>query len=98
MKARYFIAPAVLNNGLNTWKKLFVLTEDNVLYCEYLEFKEPAKVIKQFDFQSFKASHYSWGRGEFQHMFETDYESIINEKLSCQKNWIDSYLEAKTKN
>lgn len=92
MNVRFFVAPAVTNNGLNTWKKLFVLTKDNKLYCEYLEYNNPAAVNKEFDFVSFKSSDYSWGAGKFQHLKEIDYETAKNEILTNQKNWIDTYL------
>lgn len=90
--ARFFEAPEVMVKGFNTWQKLFVLTEDNILYCEYLEWNNPAKVIKEFDYKNFNASDYSWGRGEFQHLREIDYETARNIKLINQKNWIDRYL------
>lgn len=95
MKARFFLASAVTNNGLNTWKKLFVLTSDNKLYCEYLEYNNHATVNKDFDFLNFKQSDYSWGSGKFQHLKEIDYSTAKMETLTNQKNWIDSYLQKK---
>lgn len=95
MNARFFIAPAVNNNGIDTWKKLFVLTSDNTLYCEYLEFKRPATINVEFDYETFKASDYSWGRGKFQHLREIEYETARLEKLTSQINWIDEYLKRK---
>jgi hypothetical protein len=92
MDVRFFVAPAVTSNGLNTWKKLFVLTKDDELYCEYLEYNHPATVKKNFDYVSFKSSDYSWGAGKFQDLKEIDYETAKNERLTNQKNWIDSYL------
>jgi hypothetical protein len=93
--ARYFLAPEVKENGLNTWTKLFVLTEDNILYCEYLEYMRPALVKKNFDFKEFKASDYSWGAGRFQHLQEIDYKTAQNIVLERQANWIDAYLQKK---
>ncbi|MBE7441409.1 MAG: hypothetical protein HS119_03045 [Flavobacteriales bacterium] len=95
MNVRFFLAAEVLNNGFNTWKKLFVLTPDNILYCEYLEFNEPTIINENFDYVSFKDSDYSWGRGKFQHLREIDYETARTEKLRNQSNWIDEYLTKK---
>jgi hypothetical protein len=89
MKARYFYAKAVYN----TWRKLFVLTEDNVLYCEYLNYMVPAKIIKKASFENFKATDYKWNN--YQTLEEVDYDRIINIKLTSQNNWIDSYLNSK---
>ena len=95
MDARFFIAPEVTHNGFNTWKKLFVLTKDNILYCQYLEYYELAIVELNFDYSTFKASDYSWGAGKFQHLKEVDYTTAKNEKLTSQENWIDEYLMKK---
>ncbi len=60
MKFRIFYAPQVFN----TWEKLFVLTSDGVLYCEYL-FKFALNVINEtnINYETFAPKDYSWGKG-----------------------------------
>ncbi len=90
MKARFFYAPGVYS----TWPKLFVLTEDGKLYCEYLNFMRKYTVEKQFDFESFKATDYVWGG--YQYMTEIKQEEAVEKILKCQANWITSYLNQLT--
>lgn len=92
MKARYFYAEP----AYNTWKKLFVLTEDDILYCEYLDHNAPAKIIrKNTCFSNFKASDYSWGG--YQSLVEVDYNTLSNTVLTNQSNWISEYIKIKKK-
>ena len=59
MKFRIFHAPQVYN----TWEKVFILTEDGQLYCQYLDrFKK--SIIKKDDlnFENFRATDFSWGK------------------------------------
>ena len=60
MKFRVFYAPQVFR----TWEKLFVLTSDGKLYCQYLDRFVTSTIEKSgFDYSQFVASDYSWGKG-----------------------------------
>jgi hypothetical protein len=91
MKTRFFYAP----QAFNTWPKLFVLTEDGILYCEYLNFMSPATIRKKVDFENFKASDYSY-QG-YQKMEEIDEVTAKNKVLKSQTNWIARYLNRLSK-
>jgi hypothetical protein len=88
MKTRFFYAP----QAFNTWPKLFVLTEDGVLYCEYLNFNQLNAIRKQVDFEKFKASDYEYGG--YQKMEEIDEETAKSKLLKNQSNWITIYLNS----
>jgi len=92
MKARFFYAPA----AYRTWPKLYVLTEDGTLYCEYLDYMQPAKDIKQVNFDNFKAEDYQFGG--YQPLEEISYEVAKAKSLKRQSNWIDRYLSSKKVN
>lgn len=87
MRTRFFYGAATHN----TWPKLFVLTEDGKFYCEYLDFMQPAKVVKEFDFELFKAEDYKWSG--YQTIVEIDETEAKNITLTRQSNWINSYLD-----
>lgn len=91
MHTRFFLAEAIYR----TWPKLFVLTEDGLLYSEYKEFNNNAKVEKQFDFDTFRSEDYNWGG--YQTLVEIDKSIAISYKLTKQKNWVQKYLESKSK-
>ena len=56
MRTRFFYA----EHTYNTWSKIFVLTDDGVLYSEYLDFMNPSTIRKLVNFNSFNASDYSY--------------------------------------
>lgn len=87
MKARFFHAPA----AYRTWPKLFVLTEDNRFYCEYLNFMQPATVDDRKDFNSFKAEDYEWSG--YQPIQEVDERTAKTINLTMQSNWVERYLD-----
>lgn len=59
-KFRIFYAPQVYR----TWEKIFILTDDGTLYCEYLmRFRNQTIVKKGIDYESFRPNDYSWGKG-----------------------------------
>ncbi len=87
MKFRYFYAPAVYN----TWAKLYVLTSDGVLYSQYLVYMRLTIDKQQFDFETFKASDYSFEG--YQDLKEIDYDTAIHIGLTRQANWIEGYLQ-----
>jgi hypothetical protein len=96
MKARYFIADPVYR----TWAKIAVLTDDGVLYSEYLTFMKPTKFNKVgFDFKEFEAKDFSFGEKEhgnaYQGLREVSFEEAITYTLKSQNNWVKSYVEAK---
>ncbi len=60
MKFRIFYAP----QAQGAWEKLFVLTSDGKLYCEYLMRFVPDTIKKEnIDYVNFKPSDFSWGKG-----------------------------------
>lgn len=60
MKFRIFYAPQTAG----TWEKIFVLTSNGKLYCEYLmRFSSRTIEKDNIDYENFKASDYSWGKG-----------------------------------
>lgn len=60
MKFRLFYAPQVFK----TWEKLFILTNDGNLHCQYLMRFEISKIEKNnIDYENFRATDYSWGKG-----------------------------------
>lgn len=94
INARYFIADAIYR----TWSKVLVLTENGVLYSEYLTYMKPTKFIKnEIDFYKFKASDYSFGENEHGHAYQTIREVSHNEassfQLLSQINWVNRYLK-----
>lgn len=86
MNARFFYAA----QSFNTWPKLFVLTENERFYCEYLDFMKPARVDLKFDFNNFKAEDYKWGG--YQTIIEIDEVKAKSIELTRQGNWISRYL------
>jgi hypothetical protein len=76
----------------NTWPKLFVLTDDGKFYCEYLDYMKPARVQKNFDFDTFKAEDYEWDG--YQTIVEIDESSAKSKMLKSQSNWISRYLDS----
>jgi hypothetical protein len=60
MKFRIFYAPQVFR----TWEKVFVLTSDGKLYCEYLMKFNIQKIEKSnIDYDNFVAKNFAWGEG-----------------------------------
>lgn len=93
MKARYFIADAVFR----TWSKIVVLTDDGVLYSEYLAYMNLTKFRKtDVDFYDFKDTDYSFGEREhgnaYQSIREVTYQEAASFQLSSQQNWVNRYL------
>ncbi|HCG9065896.1 TPA: DUF4145 domain-containing protein [Vibrio parahaemolyticus] len=91
---RYFIADPVHN----TWGKIAILSEDGVLYSEYLTFMKPTKFrLGGFDYSTFKASDYRFGEREhghaYQSMREVSADEVLSYKLTAQENWVERYLK-----
>jgi hypothetical protein len=60
MRFRIFYAPQVFS----TWEKIFVLTEDGILYCQFLMNFEISFICKRnIDYLKFRAIDFSWGKG-----------------------------------
>jgi hypothetical protein len=94
MNARFFYAPHINHqNGKSTWPKLYVLIKDGTLYCEYLDYMKPSKIVKSFNYDSFKSSDYSYEG--YQHLEEISYEIAASKSLTQQSNWINNYLRSK---
>ena len=94
MNARFFYAPHMDHqNNTQTWAKLYVLTNDGTLYCNYLEWMNPATIIKQFDYEKFEPKDFSY-KG-YQHLEEISYEVAASKSLTQQSNWINNYLKSK---
>lgn len=88
MKIRFFYAPPFEHY----WPKLYVLTEDNFLYCEYLTFLKPASWKREVNFEKFKSSDYDYATKQICH--EISEEEAKRVHLFSQDNWIESYLES----
>lgn len=83
MKFRIFYAPQVQR----TWEKVFILTSDGTLYCEYLmKFKPEVIRRTNFNYLDFKPTNYSWGKGV---------EGIKTE-LGLANGAISNYQDCKT--
>lgn len=94
MNAKFFYGPHINHqNGKSTWAKLFVLTQDGTLYCEYLDYMKPSKIIESVNYLDFKPSDYSYAG--YQHLEEISYEKAVETKLTSQPNWISDYLKNK---
>lgn len=88
-KTRFFYAPAIHR----TWPKIFVLTEDGLLYCEYLEQNKVNKFNKRVSNIDFDEGEFKWGG--YQSMHEIEKPEAISVKLTNQNNWVLSYLDNK---
>ena len=86
MKARFFYAP----HKYKTWPKLYVLTEDGKLYCEFLNYMRPDTDVRHVDFETFRASDYQ-PQG-YQDLEEISYEEALRKPLTRQTNWVARYL------
>lgn len=86
MKIRFFYAADVYN----TYPKVYVLTEDGLLYSQYLKFNQGAIDRHQVDFDSFEEEDYSFGG--YQGLVEITKEAAISKKLTDQINWVPRYL------
>jgi hypothetical protein len=88
MKYRIFYAPQVFG----TWEKLFVLTSDGHLYCEYLfRFTLNKIELSGFNYDNFAPTNYSWGKG-----IEGNNGIAFTNYQSCEKelSW-DEYIKLK---
>jgi hypothetical protein len=88
MKTRFFYAA----HSHSTWPKLFVLSENGIFYCEYLDYMHPATINKQFDFETFSTNDYSY-KG-YQNIIEIDRATALQKSLTRQANWIQGYLDS----
>jgi len=73
-----------------TWAKLFVLTDDGILYCEYLDHLKPATFSEKVDFSTFDASKFKWSN--YQSIVEIDQDLAVKTALTRQKNWVLNYI------
>ena len=89
MEARFFIA----DPSYNTWKKVYVLTSDGALYCEYLDYMRPKIDKKTVDFDTFSAEDYSFGG--YQSLREVSQNEATSTMLTRQPNWVNNYLTRK---
>ena len=94
MKIRFFVADGIHK----TWPKIAVLTEDGVLYSEYLAWMKPVVFRKEgFEFESFKSEDFAFGEEEhgnaYQPLREVGYEEAANFQLNSQGNWVTRYIE-----
>lgn len=95
-KARFFIAEGVYR----TWPKVAVLTDDGVLYSEYLTYMKPTKFQQaNFDFNTFTGSDFSFGEKEhgraYQPLREVSFQEAANFPLRSQVNWVKKYVQDK---
>lgn len=60
MKFRIFYAPQVFR----TWEKVFVLTSDGKLYCQYLMRFAVSRIREEnINYENFAPKDFSWGKG-----------------------------------
>ncbi len=95
INVRFFIADPIHR----TWSKIAVLTEDGILYSEYLSYMEPTIIKKSgINFNTFNASDYSFGEREHGHSYQPMREVSVDEavayKLTAQENWVKRYLDS----
>lgn len=95
-QARFFIADPIYK----TWSKIAVLTEDGVLYSEYLTYMKPTIFKKeQISFQKFQAEDFCFGelehRSAYQPLREVSFSEAANYQLQSQDNWVKRYLDQK---
>ncbi len=96
LRARYFIADPLYR----TWAKIAVLTDDGVLYSEYLTYMKPTKFRKAgFNFNEFNVQDFSFGEKEhgkaYQTIREVSYQEAITYSLKAQENWVERYVSEK---
>lgn len=69
-----------------TWPKLFILTEDNLFYSEYLD-NLSLKILKlKFDFKTFKDTDYKFR--DYQKIIEINKVGALKTILINQENWL----------
>ncbi|OUL56444.1 hypothetical protein [Pseudoalteromonas ulvae] len=85
-KNRYFYAAPYLAHQA----KLFVLSTDNHLYCEYNHENDPAIYSVQVDQETFVAADFKWA--DEQAVIEVDYASAVATAQQYQQHWFDNYL------
>lgn len=88
MKFRIFYAP----ESYKTWEKLFVLTSDGKLFCEYLyEFNLRTIEETNIKYEEFIPQDYSWGKG-----VRGDNGVALTNYQTCEKeiSWIE-YINLK---
>jgi hypothetical protein len=88
MKNRFFYGAATHN----TWPKLFVLSENGIFYCEYLDYMKPATINETYDFNTFKAEDYKWDG--YQSIKEIDESTAKSKTLTRQTNWVGQYINS----
>lgn len=77
MKFRIFYAPQVFR----TWEKVFVLTSDGKLYCQYLfKFSKQEIIKNDINYNNFAPKDYSWGKG-----VEGDRGIAVTNFQECEK-------------
>lgn len=83
---RFFYA----EQTFKTWPKLFILTEDNLFYSEYLD-NLTLKILKlKYNFKTFKDSDYKFR--DYQKITEISKEEALKVKLIEQENWLVNLL------
>lgn len=85
-KNRYFYAAPYLAYQA----KLFVLSADNHLYCEYNHENEPATYSVFVDQETFVVHDFKWA--DEQTLIEVDYATAIATAQQYQQHWLESYL------
>ena len=86
MKARFFKADAIYR----TWPKIYILTEDGILYSEYLDYLKTVVYKQKKKFDSFSEDDYSFR--EYQKLSEINEKTARKFRFIQQDNWVDSYL------
>ena len=85
-KNRYFYAAPYLAYQA----KLFVLSADNHLYCEYNHNNEPATYSVFVDQDTFVVDDFKWA--DEQTLIEIDYATAVAKADHLQQTWLVDYL------
>ena len=85
-KNRYFYAAP----HLAYQAKLFVLSADNHLYCEYNHVNEPATYSVFVDQDTFVVDDFKWA--DEQTLIEIDYATAVAKADHLQQTWLIDYL------
>lgn len=86
-KIRFFYAEKIHN----TWPKLFVLTEDDTLYSEYLDNYNRTVFKEHINYSSFDVLTFRWNG--YQPLVEIDLNTAVSTNLTNQPNWILNYIQ-----
>lgn len=81
----FYLAPNENNSA-----QIFVLTENNILYSEYLRFGIPAEHTQETEYDKFDPRDFAWQNDQI--LVEIAEAHVHHVVLAGQENWVESYL------